>query len=230
MRGYDKLPDDSKEMSFWEPEEAVSFLKFLNNKFPRDSLDRWVYVVFLLALHTGLRAGEIWGLQPIDISRQKPTIFVKRQWSTVSKSFEMLKGKRNRKNRQDLPYRHVPRSEELRLELERIISQRNIKSEQTIFCGDSGQPRGHDSFADRFQRLQQAWGGRVIRFHDLRHTAITLWIHNGVNIKVVKEMAGHQSLQTTMKYVHMIGGSVEEVSELCFLDFSEPQKPIEKLA
>lgn len=51
-----------------------------------------------------------------------------------------------------------------------------------------------------------------------------------MNVKVVKEMAGHQSLQTTMKYVHMIGGSVEEVSETYFLGLEEPPKTVLKLA
>jgi site-specific recombinase XerD len=57
-----------------------------------------------------------------------------------------------------------------------------------------------------------------------------LWIHHGVNVKVVKEMAGHQSLQTTMKYVHMIGGSVEEVSDTYFLGLEVPPKTVLKLA
>lgn len=228
MKGYEKLPDDAKEMSFWEPEEAQSFLKFLNTKFPVGSKDRWVYAVFLFALNTGLRAGEIWGLQPIDLSRKQSTIYAKRQWSNLTKSYQMLKSKR--KNRQDLPYRHVPRSHELRAELDRVFTQRNIEMDETTFCGESRMPRGHDSFTNRFARLLREWAGRKIRFHNLRHTAITLWIHHRVNVRVVQEMAGHQSLQTTMKYVHMIGGSVEEASETYFLGLKEPSKTVLKLA
>ncbi len=102
--------------------------------------------------------------------------------------------------------------------------------DETIFCGESRRPRGHDSFTNRFARLLSEWGGRKICFHDPRHTAITLWIHHGVNIKLPFLGQLYQSLQTTMKYIHMIGGSVEEVSETYFLGLKEPSKTVLKLA
>ncbi|MBF0363865.1 MAG: hypothetical protein HQK49_22795 [Oligoflexia bacterium] len=66
-KGFSKFPKDSKETAFWEKKEVISFLNFTNKKYPPESEYRWVYVVYLLALNTGLRAGEIWGLQPRDI-------------------------------------------------------------------------------------------------------------------------------------------------------------------
>ena len=82
----------------------------------------------------------------------------------------------------------------------------------------------HTSFAARFERLIRDWGGKRIRFHDLRHTAITLWVHSGVNLKVIQDMAGHESITTTMGYVHMIGGSVNKVSKFHLIaDEFEPK-------
>ena len=44
-----------------------------------------------------------------------------------------------------------------------------------------------------------------MRFHDLRHTAATLLITRGVNIKVVSEMLGHADVATTMRiYAHVL--------------------------
>ena len=57
------------------------------------------------------------------------------------------------------------------------------------------------------------WGGREIRFHDIRHTATTLLIANGVDIKTVKEICGHADIATTMNYVHMISGSINKVAQ-----------------
>lgn len=217
VQGYEKLPDDAQEISFWEPEEAEDFLKYLSSLYPSDHSDRWVYTCLLTALNTGLRSCELWGLQPIDLVRGRPLVHVKRQWAKESQTFEMPKGKRNRKNRQTLPYRHVALSARLKAELEAIIEVRGVKPQQTIFYGANGLPRNHDGFVDRFERVIRKWGGRPIRFHDLRHTAITLWVHHGVNVKVVQQMAGHESLATTMKYVHLVGGSIEEVSKIFFV-------------
>lgn len=78
-------------------------------------------------------------------------------------------------------------------------------------CFDS---RGnHDNFIRRaFDKDLEEWGGRRIRFHDFRHTATTLLINTGVDIKTVKEICGHSNIATTMNYAHLLSGSVEKVS------------------
>lgn len=40
------------------------------------------------------------------------------------------------------------------------------------------------------------------RLHDLRHSAITAWVDQGVELATVQRWAGHQSLKTTNRYVH----------------------------
>ena len=45
----------------------------------------------------------------------------------------------------------------------------------------------------------------TIRFHDLRHTAATLLLLQGVNAKVVSEMLGHASVTITLSlYAHVL--------------------------
>jgi integrase len=209
-KGYSKLPDDRVELSYWEPDEVRSFLKFVSKKFPRGHEEHWVYVAMLVALNCGPRAGELWGLMPTDIKDE--TLYIKRQWLEVEKRFDLPKGKRNRKAKERQPYRHTVLHQSVRNELLEIVEQRQVSPDQTIFHGEGGRPRGHRSFAKRFLLLVRDWGGKRIRFHDLRHTAITLWVHAGVNLKVIQEMAGHESITTTMGYVHMVGGSVNKVS------------------
>src|SRR5712691_1625383 len=46
---------------------------------------------------------------------------------------------------------------------------------------------------------------RSIRFHDLRHTAATLLLASGVNVKVVSEMLGHSSVSINLSiYAHVL--------------------------
>ena len=43
------------------------------------------------------------------------------------------------------------------------------------------------------------------RLHDLRHTAATEWLRNGIDVLTVKEWLGHSSLAMTQRYVHYLG-------------------------
>lgn len=49
--------------------------------------------------------------------------------------------------------------------------------------------------------LRQA--GRDVQVHDARHTAATLLIEQGVNIRVVQEVLGHTRVTTTERYAHV---------------------------
>lgn len=54
---------------------------------------------------------------------------------------------------------------------------------------------------------------RAIRFHDLRHTALSQLVEAGINLKVVQSIAGHADIKTTTKYVHLLGDSISNVAE-----------------
>ena len=214
--GFRKLSVGTREMSFWTAEEAIGFLEVMNNRYKPRSASRWVYVVYFLALNTGMRAGEIWGLKAMDLSRAGFSILVRRQYNRVSNSFSQTKGKRGRS---------VPCNDVLRKEIFELIDKGSIKSDDTIFQTETGKPVCHDNFADRrFLADLKIWGGRVIRFHDLRHTAATLMIANGVDIKTVKEICGHADITTTMNYVHMLAGSVEKVARTFMVAPPTPEK------
>lgn len=205
--GLEKLPFDTEEMLFWEKEEAESFLAFASGKYPFGSSKRWCYVVYLTILNTALRAGEVWGLQPQDIFNNGETLFIRRQFNKVSKTFTNLKCKKG-KNRKS---RHVPCNPDLLEELQSLINNNGEGSQGTIFHGDTGNPIYHSSFRKRFDRDVKEWGGRKIRLHDLRHTATTLMIRNGEDYDVVQKICGHESIETTMNYVHLLGDSIKRV-------------------
>lgn len=202
--GFRKLLKSHREMNFWNQDEAMGFLAHVNEKYPRGSEERWVYVAYLIALNTGLRAGEIWGLRPMDVFEAQRTITVKRQFNRVTQTFGHTKSKKPRA---------VPANPVLIEEIQDWVRFKKIESTDTIFQNENGKPICHDNFADRrFLRDMKSWGGRLMRFHDLRHTATTLMIANGVDLKTVKEICGHADIATTMNYVHMVSGAVEKVA------------------
>ncbi len=213
---FKKLPRNSRETGFWSEAEATSFLFWASSKYSNlSSLDRLKsrknYIVYLLALNTGLRAGEIWGLKPQDFcfNDDGSTLFVRRQFDRVKKDFAALKGELVSDRDKS---RHVPCSKELRRELESFVKKNSIRSDEPVFQSVFGRPVDHDSFSDRFDRDIRNWGGKRIRFHDLRHSAATLMLSQGIDVKTVKEILGHEDISTTMRYVHLIGGKIKQVS------------------
>ena len=56
--------------------------------------------------------------------------------------------------------------------------------------------------------------GRGRRLHDLRHTAICLWLARGVEPLTVKTWAGHESIGTTNGYVHYLGTSADDAGRV----------------
>jgi integrase len=91
---------------------------------------------------------------------------------------------------------------------------RNLSNDDLFFVTEEGNPVGHDNFQRRFQKDLELWGGKAIRFHDLRHTAATLLISSGIDLRTVQEIFGHEDITTTMNYTHLIGDNIKKVADL----------------
>ena len=164
INGFAKLKVGGKEMYFWSQQEARSFLRYADNRYPKGSSNLWVYVVYLVAINTGLRAGELWGLKVLDISPESKRIFICRQFERIKCVYAPTKGRNTRA---------VPAND---LVIEELLGiTRGFSNDSPVFRNEQGNPIHHDNFIGRkFDKDLKEWGGRVIRFHDLRHTAITL--------------------------------------------------------
>jgi len=55
-----------------------------------------------------------------------------------------------------------------------------------------------------FDRGRKKAGLEWIGFHDLRHFRATQWLASGVDVNTVKELLGHSTIQTTMRYLHYV--------------------------
>lgn len=205
-RGFKKLPIVKDEVCFWSKSDALHFLRFANQKYCIGSKRRWIYTVYLLALNTGLRAGEIWGLQKRDI--QAHSLFIRRQFNSVTQDFSIIKGKRNTKS--GILSRHAPCNEDLKSELLPLIMGK--LENDVIFTSLALTPIDHNNFRRIFLRDIKESGLPEIRFHDLRHTAATLMISEGIDIKTVQSILGHEDIKTTMNYVHLIGDNIKKVA------------------
>ena len=60
--------------------------------------------------------------------------------------------------------------------------------------------------------------------HKLRHTAATLMYQNGVDVRTLKEVLGHENLDTTMIYTHVVDQNLRDAAEANPLNHVTPQK------
>jgi len=145
------------------------------------------YPLFLCALHTGMRSGELAGLQWGDIDWEGKFLEVRRQ--VVLGEVTSLKTKNGR--------RRVDLSDDL---LETLSNLRCLMQFSKWVFSDSGIFMNIKNVKVRnFKRVLRRAGIRDIRFHDLRHTFASQLLSNGTNILYVSQQLGHSNPGITMK-------------------------------
>lgn len=141
-------------------------------------LPEYLKLIVTVALHTGLRRGNILELR----------------WEQINfdyKFIEVLKNKGNKKIQ-------IPLSETLYNEFIKIR-----KDEGFVFVNpETGLP--YQDIKKAFNSAKERAGIKDFRFHDLRHTVATRLVEKGIDLAVVQELLAHSNIQTTMRYAHPV--------------------------
>ena len=188
-------------------EEVAVLIQTAKEKLPR------YYPLFLCAVRTGLRMGELLALQWSDLDWQGRFIEVRRNYT----HFQITTPKSGESRRVDM-------SKELTQTLKDLLLERQIDAGATgtevplwVFPSETGGLLHPHNIRDRvFYGLLKKAGLRKVRFHDLRHTFASLLLQNGESPVYVKEQMGHSSIQVTVDlYGHLIpGGNKQAVDRL----------------
>ena len=197
---YRQAPKVHEEIQPLTTAEVPLFLQTVQALYPESC------AIFLCAIHTGLRSGELNGLQWRDIDFNGKYLVVRRS---------IVRGRVN--NTKTNRIRRVDLSDTLLLTLEALRRARheewlaNGQNEvpEWVFCNEQG--RWLDFSHVKKRHLQKSLAKaklRQIRFHDLRHTFASLLIQNGESLAYVKDQLGHSSIKMTVDvYGHLVPGA-----------------------
>ena len=153
---------------------------------------------FQTELMTGLRRGEICGLQWSDFDGNTGTLKVCRTLHSQRKG-EYTVGET--KTNQGMRTIILPHS------VTEILQRRKADATSQWVFPDPVKPEDPvdpNAAYRHMKTLLQRAGLPSIRFHDLRHTFATLALENGMNVKTLSAMLGHVSAATTLDiYTHI---------------------------
>jgi len=165
------------------------------------------HAAIVLALYLGLRRGELLGLRWDDVDLDGGRLEVRHALQRVDGQLQLLAPKtRSSRRTYPLPEPCVAalRSHRTAQRRELVVRGEDRWSETgMVFTSQRGTPMDPDNFSRTWERLRRVLGEPPVRFHDLRHTTVTLLLDSGVPPHVVRDIVGHGSLDVTMTiYAH----------------------------
>jgi integrase len=169
--------------------------------------------LYVVAVHTGLRQGELLGLKWTDVDLEVGKLSVRRSLKVTDHGLACGPTK-NKASRRSVPLNksavaalkaHRLRQNEERLRLGELWADHDL-----VFPNRVGKPINPSNFYHReFQVLLQKseLEGRGFTFHSLRHTFATELFMRRMHPKVVQSLLRHSSITQTMdRYSHLLEG------------------------
>jgi integrase len=109
----------------------------------------------------------------------------------------------------------VLKEQRRRVSLMAMEQMKDWQEHDLVFPTATGTPIHNRNLLRRFKKLISEAGLLEIRFHDLRHTAASLMLNNGVPVLVVSKRLGHAKPSITLDvYGHLISSMQEQAAEV----------------
>jgi integrase len=175
----------------WTEEEAKNFLDTASN-------DRF-YFLFLLAIFYSKRQGELRALKKVDVDLERLTASIRQ---TVRKSgySAQFKDTKTEGSAQVLELEKwmVPFFEKEFADraAEKLAYGRGYSKNGLVFASYNGNPVKETTLRDHYKQIIERAGVPKMRFHDLRHTCITIMLKRGWSMKHVQVRGGWSDIET----------------------------------
>lgn len=176
------------------------------------------YILFLLAVYTGMRKSEIMGLRWADVDLQTAQLSIRQTLVYNGHGGEFGLPKTNRGQRPiaiptfvvDTLITHKRQQNAIRLRCGSSWEDHDL-----VMCLQNGKPLVHRTVDNHWYALLEKAALPKIRFHDIRHTHATLLLKQGVHPKIVSERLGHSAIGITLDtYSHVLPGLQEQAATM----------------
>ena len=197
-----KLPLEHREMEILKPKEIQKVLAAAKEK------DWDLYVMIYVLVMTGMRRGEMLGLDWKSINFAEKTIVIRRSYT--SNRFQKPKTRLSRRSVNMTP-------SVIKTLKEHRVKRGNPSSSTLLFDRGDGKPQDPTNLSkDIWTRLLRAAGIREsVRIHDLRHTFCSMLLAQGASPKYIQSQLGHSSIMVTMdRYGHLMPETNQKETEL----------------
>lgn len=216
---------ERQEMHVWDKKQVAAFL--------RATEEHPLHAAFYLALMTGMRRGELVGLKWEDVDFKRARLTVRN--NLVEVIGDGVPGKQRLGKATQSSVRievSTPKSKASRRTI--LLSKgtvEKLKGQQAkqrewrtaaagawneqgfVFTTVTGDLIRPDALAKLYDRLVEQAGVPRIRFHDMRHTAASLMISQGIPPKTVSERLGHSDVAFTLRtYTHLYDEQRQEAA------------------
>jgi integrase len=168
--------------------------------------------LYVLALTTGAREGELLALKWADIDLEQGSLQIRRTIGRVRGQGFVESEPKSAKGRRHIALAPTA-TDALRRHRERQFAERLaaglvVAGDSLVFCNGVGRPIEPQNLLYRsFRSVLKRAGLPPMRFHDLRHSAASLLLSMGAHPKVVQELLGHSQISLTLDtYSHVLPG------------------------
>jgi integrase len=172
--------------------------------------------LFAIALSLGLRLGEALGLRWSDVDLQQGQLHIRRILQRTKEGVVFGELKTPRANRTlSLPNVAISTltSHRVRQLEQRLAAGSRWSESDLVFTNRNGKPLDRANVRKQFHSLLESANLPKIRIHDLRHTAATLLLLQGVNPRTVMELLGHSDVTMTLNtYSHVLASLKEDAA------------------
>lgn len=175
--------------------------------------------LFHLAIVTGMRQGELFGLKWSDVLWSTGLLHVQRQVQRVPGKGREFVPPKTRAGRRMVPVGpgalDALRRQKARQDLERAAAGKRWQENGLVFASTVGTPMDAHNLRKDFLAVLQAAGLPEVRFHDLRHSAASLMLNHNIPVLVVSKILGHANPSITLNtYGHLYTESVSIAGQL----------------
>ncbi|PLS87636.1 MAG: site-specific integrase [Actinobacteria bacterium] len=173
--------------------------------------------LYVLAVHSGLRQGELLALRWEDLDLEARTLRVRRTltWAGGKHSLTEPKTKKSRRTVRLTTGAVAALRDHLKRQLSEMDRLGSLyQNGNLVFANEIGGIVNPSNLRNRsFAKLLERAGLNGVRFHDLRHTCATLLLSKNVNPKIVSEMLGHANIAITLDtYSHVLPDMQEKAA------------------